>query len=58
MKKVETKGEWSLTDNGLDLFILKLEDSVEGPESLWANTQQLKELRDFLNSLELDGAAD
>jgi hypothetical protein len=50
MKKVETKGEWSLTDNGLDLFILKLEDSVEGQESLWVTSEQLESLREFLNS--------
>lgn len=54
----EQHKEWTLdAKESLDIYVLKLDDEKEGPESIWANLDQLKNLRDFLNTLNLDGTS-
>lgn len=44
--------QFKLNSTG-DLHSLKLVDE-EGSETMWLSTKQLQDLRDFLNTLELD----
>lgn len=48
--KAETKGEWTLSSNDLQLYILKLEDPIEGTETIWVSKEQLESLKVFLNT--------
>jgi hypothetical protein len=50
MKKTEKYKNWSLTA-GMGLFILKLEDPVEGVETIWVDKDQLEDLKKFLGGI-------
>jgi hypothetical protein len=54
MKDVTSKSlQWEIKTNGLNIYTLRLND-LEGSEQIWVLKEQLEDLKDFLNSLDLN----
>lgn len=47
--KSSPSGSVSITSNGLDLYVIRIEDPIEGPDTIWLTGAQLQMLKEALN---------